>query len=108
MRGAPVVALVDAGSASATEVLSARCATRTGEDRGQPHLRQGPVQTLLPLDNGDRGQAHHRALLHAQRQVDPSVGIVPDVVLKPDKATADKGRGGRRRALHRSFVPGHL
>ena len=81
----------------------ARCATCTGEDRGSRTFGKGLVRDAAAAGQRRFGQAHHRALLHAQRQVDQGVGIVPDVVLKPDKATTDKDAGGRRRALHRGF-----
>ncbi len=85
LKGAPVVALVDAGSASASEVLAG--ALRDNQRArvvGSRTFGKGSVQTLLPLDNGDSVK------LTTARYYTPSggsiqaLGIVPDVVLKPD------------------------
>src|SRR3546814_16620997 len=84
MHGAPVAVLVDAGSASASEVL-AGALHDNGRARivGSRTFGKGSVQTLLPLDNGDSVK------LTTARSYTPSGksiqarGIEPDVVLKP-------------------------
>ena len=105
MKGAPVVVLVDAGSASASEVLAAALG-----DNGRATLvgsrtfGKGSVQTVLPLDNGDSIK------LTTARYYTPSGtsiqarGIHPDVVLQPDGQTL-KGRPGR---VSEAALAGHL
>jgi len=65
MHGAPVVALVDAGSARGAHRQPSR------PHRRQPHLRQGLGANTAAAGQRRLGQAHHRALLHTQRQIDP-------------------------------------
>ncbi len=87
MRGAPVVVLVDAGSASASEVL-AGALRDNGRARvvGSRTFGKGSVQTLLPLDNGDSVKLTTARYFTPSGKSIQARGIEPDVVLKPDKA----------------------
>jgi carboxyl-terminal processing protease len=86
MRGAPVVVLVDAGSASASEVL-AGALRDNGRARvvGSRTFGKGSVQTLLPLDNGDSVKLTTARYFTPSGKSIQARGIEPDVVLKPDK-----------------------
>lgn len=94
MRGAPVVVLVDAGSASASEVLAAALRdNQRAQVVGSRTFGKGSVQTLLPLDNGDavklttaRYYTPSGKSIQA-RGIEPDVVIKPDVALKPDSPT---------------------
>jgi carboxyl-terminal processing protease len=105
LRGAPLVALVDAGSASAAEVLAGALAdNHRARIIGSRTFGKGSVQTLLPLDNGDSIK------LTTARYYTPSGasiqarGIKPDVVLHPAKDAVNGGRADYTEAL----LPGHL
>jgi carboxyl-terminal processing protease len=110
LHGAPVVALVDAGSASATEVLSGALHD-LGRARvvGSRTFGKGLVQTLLPLDNGDSVKLTTARYYTPSGKSIQGVGIVPDVVLKPDTALAveDAGEAGDLPYTEAS-LPGHL
>ena len=103
LKGAPIVVLVDAGSASASEVLA-------GALRDNPRARvvgsrtfgKGSVQTLLPLDNGDSVKLTTARYYTPSGQSIQALGIVPDVVLQP-------ATGARRAQVAREAVlPRHL
>src|SRR5690606_15036615 len=86
---APVVAMVGAGSARASEVLAGAL-----HDNGRASIvgsrtfGKGSVQTLRPLPNGDAVKlTPARYYTPSGRSIQAS-GIDPDVVLKPDDATA--------------------
>ena len=86
MDGAPVVVLVDAGSASASEVL-AGALRDNGRARvvGSRTFGKGSVQTLLPLDNGDSVKLTTARYYTPSGKSIQALGIVPDVVVRPDK-----------------------
>ena len=102
LQGAPVVVLVDAGSASAAEVLAG--ALRDNQRArvvGSRTFGKGSVQTLLPLDNGDSVKLTTARYYTPSGHSIQALGIVPDVVLKPE--------GGDVRAqISEAALPRHL
>lgn len=90
LSGAPVVVLVDAGSASASEVL-AGALRDNGRARivGSRTFGKGSVQTVLPLDNGDSVKLTTARYYTPSGKSIQASGIVPDVVLKPDERDDD-------------------
>ena len=103
MAGAPVVVLVDAGSASASEVL-AGALRDNGRARviGSRTFGKGSVQTVLPLDNGDSVKLTTARYFTPSGKSIQALGIVPDVVLHPVKGN------GSRADYTEASLPGHL
>ena len=102
LQGAPVVVLVDAGSASASEVLAAALRDN-GRARvvGSRTFGKGSVQTVLPLDNGDAVKLTTARYYTPNGRSIQARGIEPDVVLKPEGA---RSAG----SYSESALPGHL
>jgi carboxyl-terminal processing protease len=105
LQGAPLVVLVDAGSASAAEVLAGAL---DDNDRarivGSRTFGKGSVQTLLPLDNGDSVKLTTARYYTPSGKSIQARGIEPDVVLHPAKGAANGGKADYAEAL----LPGHL
>ena len=105
MHGAPVVALVDAGSASAAEVLAGALAdNHRARIVGSRTFGKGSVQTLLPLDNGDSVKLTTARYYTPSGKSIQARGIIPDVVLQPARDAVNGGHADYAEAL----LPGHL
>ena len=104
LEGAPVVVIVDAGSASASEVLAGALGDH-GRARiiGSRTFGKGSVQTVLPLDNGDSVKLTTARYYTPSGRSIQARGIDPDVVLEPDSTPPTL-------AVDRSeaSLPGHL
>ena len=102
MRGRPVVVLVDAGSASASEVLAGAL-----QDNGRACIvgsrsfGKGSVQTVLPLANGDAVKLTTARYYTPDGTSIQARGIAPDVVLHPEGGPAGAG-------FTEAMLPGHL
>ncbi len=104
LDGAPVVVLVDAGSASAAEVLAG--ALRDNDRArviGSRTFGKGSVQTALPLDNGDTVKLTTARYYTPDGTSIQALGIKPDVVLQPEGA---EGEAVAR--VTEARLPGHL
>ena len=101
LAGAPVVVLVDAGSASASEVLAAALRDN-GRARiaGSRTFGKGSVQTVQPLDNGDSIKLTTARYYTPSGRSIQALGITPDVVLQPE--------GARRALVSEAALGGHL
>ena len=91
LGGAPIVVLVDAGSASAAEVLAG--ALRDNDRArvvGSRTFGKGSVQTALPLDNGDTVKLTTARYYTPSGRSIQALGITPDLVLQP-ASDADGG-----------------
>jgi carboxyl-terminal processing protease len=104
LNGAPIVLLVDGGSASASEVLvGALRDHRRALVMGGRTFGKGSVQTVLPLDNGDAIKLTTARYYTPSGRSIQAHGIVPDVHLK--SAT---GGGGEEAMPREADLPGHL
>ena len=106
LDGAPVVVLIDAGSASASEVLAGALHDH-GRARivGSRSFGKGSVQTLLPLGNGDAVKLTTARYYTPNGRSIQARGIDPDVVLKPD---ADAAGVAAVPPHTEAALPGHL
>ena len=103
MNGAPIVLLVDAGSASAAEVLAgALHDNKRATVVGSRTFGKGSVQTLLPLDNGDSVKLTTARYYTPSGHSIQALGIVPDIVLKPE------GGDPSARPVSEAALRGHL
>lgn len=104
LDGAPLMVLVDAGSASASEVL-AGALRDNGRARviGSRTFGKGSVQTVLPLDNGDSVKLTTARYYTPSGKSIQALGIVPDVVVR-----AAKREGDSRPSYTEATLPGHL
>lgn len=104
MHGAPVVVLVDAGSASASEVLAGALRdNHRARVVGSRTFGKGSVQTVLPLDNGDSVKLTTARYYTPSGKSIQALGIVPDVPLRADKPASVAHADYSEAAL-----PGHL
>ncbi|NZA27333.1 PDZ domain-containing protein [Luteimonas sp. SJ-92] len=104
LDGAAVAVIVDAGSASASEVL-AGALRDNGRARivGSRTFGKGSVQTVLPLDNGDSVKLTTARYYTPSGRSIQARGIDPDVVLQAENRPASLAREYSEAAL-----PGHL
>ncbi len=104
LGGASVVVLVDAGSASASEVLAGALRDhKRARVVGSRTFGKGSVQTLLPLDNGDAVKLTTARYYTPSGRSIQGVGIAPDVVLRPEGAVVGEGS-----PISEASLPGHL
>jgi carboxyl-terminal processing protease len=105
LHGAPVVVLVDAGSASAAEVLAGALSdNHRARVVGSRTFGKGSVQTLLPLDNGDSVKLTTARYYTPSGKSIQAHGIEPDVTLHGGKDGAE----GARADYAEMLLPGHL
>jgi len=105
LKCAPLVVLVDAGSASASEVLAGALRdNKRARIVGSRTFGKGSVQTVLPLDNGDSVKLTTARYFTPSGKSIQALGIVPDVEFHADKGAENGGRAGVTEAV----LPGHL
>jgi len=108
LNGAPLVLIVDAGSASAAEVLAGALGDN-GRARiiGSRTFGKGSVQSILPLDNGDAVKLTISRYYTPNGRSIQARGIDPDVVLRAEgNGQSDAAAGGF--LISEATLPGHL
>lgn len=106
--GAPIVILVDGGTASAAEVLAG--ALRDHHRAlvlGRPTFGKGSVQTVLPLDNGDSVKLTTARYFTPSGDSIQASGIIPDVMLD-DRQDTYADSSYQPPTLRERDLPGHL
>lgn len=99
LKGAPMVVLVDAGTASAAEVLAGALRDhRRALLMGSRTFGKGSVQTVVPLENGDSVKLTTARYYTPRGRSIQARGIRPDEII----------RGETSRDLREQDLPGHL
>jgi carboxyl-terminal processing protease len=99
LAGAPIVVLIDSGTASAAEILAGAL-----QDRGRARLvgsrsfGKGSIQSVVPLANGDAVKLTTGRYYTPNDHSIQARGLVPDVVLAGERASG----------LREQDLPGHL
>jgi carboxyl-terminal processing protease len=106
LNGAPIVVLVDAGTASAAEVLAGALRDhRRALIMGQDSFGKGSVQTILPIDNGDALKLTTSRYYMPKGGSIQASGIRPDVLLPFGARLSGTTRDP---TLRERDLPGHL
>jgi len=109
LKGAPVVVLADAGSASASEVLAGALRdNKRARVVGSRTFGKGSVQTVLPLDNGDSVKLTTARYYTPSGKSIQATGIVPDVELKPAPTPEEDALPASLSDYSEATLPGHL
>ncbi|PPT91209.1 S41 family peptidase [Xanthomonas theicola] len=109
LDGAPMAVLVDAGSASASEVLAGALRdNKRARIVGSRTFGKGSVQTVLPLDNGDSVKLTTARYYTPSGKSIQASGIVPDVVLRPEGSKQDANPPALLADYSEATLPGHL
>jgi len=108
LDGAPIVILVDGGTASAAEVLAGALRDhRRALVLGRPTFGKGSVQTVLPLDNGDSVKLTTARYYTPSGDSIQATGIIPDVMLDANVAELEDSNYQPPTVRERD-LPGHL
>jgi len=106
LNGAPLVVLVNQGSASASEIVAGALQDhRRGLILGTRTFGKGSVQTVLPMRNGAAALKLTTARYYTpnNRSIQ-AVGIEPDIVSRPLKAVDEPAKRG----FNEADLAGHL
>ena len=105
LHGAPVVVLVNGGSASASEIVAGALQDhKRGIIMGTKTFGKGSVQTILPISNGAALKLTTARYFTPKGRSIQAAGIVPDIVTEQAKLT----KAETRERLKESDLAGHL
>lgn len=105
LQGAPVVVLVNGGSASASEIVAGALQDhKRGIIMGTKTFGKGSVQTILPISNGAALKLTTARYFTPKGRSIQAAGIVPDIITEQAKLT----KAETRDRLKESDLAGHL
>jgi carboxyl-terminal processing protease len=107
--GFPVVVLVNAGSASASEIVAGALQDhKRALILGTKTFGKGSVQTILPLDDSSALRLTTARYFTPKGRSIQASGIVPDIVIENTPPPDAKGDERKRPVVREENLPGHL